>query len=136
MNRFAVALDLDGTLISHWDGPYNIHNFGEPLPDSVEFTKLLRMLGADIVIFTCRGNPKLNKLPAETCQALIKAFLDKHGYNYDSIYVGEGKPCVDWYIDDRAVPCVPESMGNKAYSQVLQFLRTVTTKVDYTEAAQ
>lgn len=123
MNRFAVALDLDGTLIAHWNGQYTIEAFGEPMPESVNFTKLLHSMGADIVIFTCRGNAQLNGRTPEDCHNIIKAFLDKHGYSYDSIYVGQGKPVVDWYIDDRAIPCTPEKNGTRAYSMVLDFIR-------------
>lgn len=138
MNRFAIALDLDGTLIAHWDGQYSIESFGAPLPESVAFTKLLHSMGADIIIFTCRGNAAMNKRTPEECHDIIKMFLDQHGYAYDRIYVGQGKPVADWYIDDRAIPCTPETHGTKAYSAVLDFLRRWSTgnKISYTGSAK
>lgn len=124
--KMNICLDLDGTLISHWTGPFDLHNFGEPLPGAIEFTRTLRDMGSEITIFTCRGNAKLGKAHGadpEACRQIIRAYLDKHGFTYDVIYIGQGKPIADFYVDDRGVSCTPET-DPEAFTKVLTFLRS------------
>jgi hypothetical protein len=39
----------------------------------------------------------------------VKYWLDKHGFVYSEIYIGQGKPAASAYVDDRAVRCSPQT---------------------------
>ncbi len=102
-----VCVDLDGVLAKYdeWEG---VDHFGDPIEGAVEFTKKLGET-FDVVIFTTRCNPEVNK--PERPHLLVnrvREWLDKHGFHYDDIYSGEGKPIAQWYVDDRAIVCRPQ----------------------------
>lgn len=122
MAPFSVCVDLDGTLISHWTGDFNIGNFGHPLPGAHSFLETLRGMGASITIFTCRGNIRVGGMAVEDCHRIIKEYLDAQGFIYDAIYVGQGKPVANWYIDDRGISCMPE-YDPEAYTRALMHIR-------------
>ena len=115
-DRKTVCVDLDGTLASY-DGWKGSDHIGEPLSGAVEFTHKLSEF-ADVVIYTTRTNtdPKLGN--HEGAFELLKAWLDKHGFAYHSIYQGQGKPLAAAYVDDRAVACVPQRDGVAAFQCV------------------
>jgi len=76
-----VCVDMDGVLATYhgWRG---VEEIGDPLPGAVEFTKKLAEK-FDIVIFTTRCNPEINK--PEAAHLLVnrvKDWLDKHGFVY------------------------------------------------------
>lgn len=128
MLPFSVCVDLDGTLISHWTGDFHIKNFGHPLPGAREFLEQLRAMGGSITIFTCRGNANLSQRDgygAAACQQIIKDYLDANGLIYDSVYVGQGKPVANWYIDDRGISCMPEYDAD-AYTRALMHIRSMS----------
>lgn len=106
-----VCVDLDGVLANYskgWQGPDKI---GEPLEGAVEFTRRLGKF-ARVVIFTTRCKADFDDRPQgatpTTLITTVMAWLDKHGFHYDDIYAGQGKPIASAYVDDRAVVCRPE----------------------------
>ena len=104
--RRTVCLDLDGTL-AYYDGWDGLDKIGDPIPGAVEFTKKLSEY-YEIIIFTCRCTKELHRIGTNLMSKYVKDWLDKHGFAYDDIYVGQGKPVADAYIDDRAVSCRPQ----------------------------
>jgi len=106
----SVAVDVDGVL-AQYDGWKGVEHIGDPIPGAVEFTKKLQEI-ARVVIFTTRVNadPKISGRN-ESVQMLtqrVRLWLDAHGFAYDEIYVGQGKPLAAAYVDDRAVECRPQ----------------------------
>ena len=111
--KLRVCLDLDGVLAEYhgWEGADHI---GPPLPGALKFAKSVAKL-ADIVIFTgrCSEEPGDRDVVQSTSpgQMRIKviAWLEKHGFPFADVYIGQGKPRVLAFIDDRAVPCSPQN---------------------------
>jgi hypothetical protein len=103
-----VCVDLDGVLADYSKGWQGVEVIGDPIPGAVEFTKSLSEF-ADVVVFTTRCNPEVNK--PEAAHLLVnrvREWLDKHGFRYADIYCGTGKPIASAYIDDRAITCRPQ----------------------------
>jgi hypothetical protein len=125
--KLRVALDLDGVLAEYhgWDGSDQI---GPPLPGALEFAKKIAKL-ADIVIFTgrCSEEPGadsefMQTLNAGQMRIRVIEWLEKHGFPFADVYVGQGKPRVNAFIDDRAVVCAPQYDGG-AYAEAEKNLR-------------
>jgi hypothetical protein len=95
--KYIVAVDIDGTIRHQWDG-YPLIGAKEFLRDLSEF--------AHIIIYTCRccqevmGN---SSTPIDFLRSMVEDWLRKHDMTYDEIYVGQGKPFANAYVDDRAV---------------------------------
>lgn len=118
-----VAVDLDGTLAKHTSGPYEFDKIGEPFKDAVEFVRRLSTF-ADVLIYTCRCYEELNKpYKAPLLKNIVKQWLDKHGFPYLDIWIGQGKPVAHAYVDDRAVKCAPSTFiddGPEVYKDALK----------------
>jgi hypothetical protein len=107
-----VAMDLDGVLAKYdgWEGSDII---GPPLPGALEFAKKVAKL-ADIVIFTGRVSEEtgdrdaVSTLSAGQLRIRIIDWLEKHKFPFADVYIGQGKPHVAAFIDDRAVHCSPQ----------------------------
>lgn len=104
-----VAVDLDGTLLEFdWD-EYERKGYdylGEPKRNAVEILRELKQLGYTIIIYSCRFTPSLYKNPKDTLSKTIVRVckhLDKYSVPYDDLWIKEGKPKADFYIDDKAV---------------------------------
>jgi len=122
-----VCIDLDDTLIDFSAGWQDIYTFGDPFPGAVEFTKKIAVF-ADIIIHTCRCTPEamgINNGPL--LQKKVKDYLDSKGFIYHDIWIGEGKPVADAYIDDRAVFCGPRIAQNKekVYDTAVSFCKLI-----------
>ena len=107
-HRKTVCLDLDGVL-ARYDGWKGIDHIGEPIPGAVEFTKELASR-YEVVIYTTRCKGRMfdrNERP-EFLAGIVKNWLDKHGFAYHEIDIGQGKPIAAAYVDDRAVACCPQ----------------------------
>ncbi len=116
--RPIICVDLDGVLAEYhgWKG---IENIGEPIPGAVEFTRQLAQF-ARVIIYTTRTKEYLGNAPAPPGAAepdrrlaidlarIVAHWLVKHGFVYDDIYIGQGKPFAVAYVDDRAVVCQPQ----------------------------
>lgn len=123
--RKVVCVDLDGTLADYTGGWRGLNQIGDPLPGAVEFTKQLAEF-ADIVIFTCRcGEETAGKRAPHLAANIVRDWLDKHGFVYHDIFVGQGKPIASAYVDDRAVYCDPSNLdrSDASYSNALQRCR-------------
>jgi hypothetical protein len=105
-----ICLDLDGVLATY-EGWYGHEHIGEPLSGAVEFTRQLARM-AKVVIYTTRmkifdgDNTDIRQL-AEL-RGHVRSWLECHGFHYDEIYTGQGKPFACAYIDDRAIACKPQ----------------------------
>ncbi len=109
-----VCVDLDGVLADYSQGFQGIDNIGDPIPGAAYFTRQLRKF-AYVVIFTTRckeyppGTMERDGRRAPELAAVVEAWLDRHGFAYDEVYTGQGKPMAACYIDDRSVVCRPQS---------------------------
>ncbi len=121
-----VCVDLDGVLATY-DGWRGIDFIGDPISGAQVFTKHLQTF-AQVVVYTSRVTVGEHRdevktessLPWETnpgaAQAMlvpllehkVRYWLEKHGFAFDSVFAGQGKPKASAYIDDRAVVCVPQ----------------------------
>lgn len=125
-----VCVDLDGVLATYegWEGPDVI---GPPLPGAREFAMSLAEF-ADIVVFTSRCSldeggeaPRQNLSPAKLRLRVIE-WLEKFNFPFADVYAGQGKPRAVAFIDDRAVPCAPQSdpsAFDRALDQAKRFSR-------------
>jgi len=107
-----VCVDLDGVLARYegWKGPAH---FGEPIEGAVEF---IRRLAARYRIIVCSSRVREGDgIEAPETLSLIAAWLDRHGFAYDEIHAGTGKPLAAAYVDDRGVSCRPQEEGQKAF---------------------
>lgn len=117
--RKTVCVDLDGVL-AQYDKWLGIEHIGEPIEGAVAFTKRLGEF-ANVLIFTTRCREKQgdgttlgytkndDPRPASELKKIVADWLDKHGFHYDDIWTGPGKPIGSAYIDDRSVVCTPQT---------------------------
>jgi len=123
-----IGVDLDATL-AKYDGWKGLDVIGDPLDGAVEFTKRLSTI-CNVVIFTTRGNASLNDRDNRTpkqLKQLLKTYLDKHGFSYTDIWVGQGKPPYAAFVDDRAVECRPQD-DDTAYETAFQKVKGLIGK--------
>jgi len=113
-----VCVDLDGVL-AHYDGWKGIEHIGAPIEGALLFMQQLAHTYRVVVLTTrCKeylnsstspaGTTDPDRRPADQLAAIVRRWLDEHGFPYDEIYVGQGKPFAIAYIDDRAVACAPQ----------------------------
>jgi len=119
MSGKSIALDLDGTLAKPLDNP-SIYKIGDPYPQAAAFTQILKGR-FHIIIHTARLN---NSSPRQIqiMLRIIKSWLYKHGFAYDRIWTGTGKPTAFAYIDNNAIVCRPEEEGF-SYTNILEQLK-------------
>jgi hypothetical protein len=118
------VIDLDGTLAKWESGDHDISKIGDPLPGAVQFVNKLAADGSIITIFTRRmhfEDNQLNRAEQDEMYRLIANWLDKHGFMWDNIYNGQGKPNGTAFIDDRGVACRPQDNPN-AYVDALTYI--------------
>ncbi len=106
-----VCVDLDGVLAEYhgWDGPDII---GQPLPGALKFAKSIAKT-ADIIVFTSRCSDDhfdSDGSRSSPGQMRIKVidWLERHGFPFADVYIGQGKPRAAAFIDDRAITCKPQ----------------------------
>lgn len=127
-SRPRVCLDLDGVL-ARYDGWQGFDHIGDPLPGALEFAVELAEV-ADIVIFSARcsqdtgGEYEPTILSIGQLRIKIIEWLERHKFPYADVYVGQGKPRVAAFIDDRAVPCSPQA-DSIAFTRALNSIRTI-----------
>jgi hypothetical protein len=107
-----VCLDLDGVL-ARYEGWKGSDHIGAPLPGALDFATSLSEF-ADIVIFSSRCSPDAageGSSVADPARMRIRIidWLEKYKFPYVDVYVGQGKPRAAAFIDDRAVPCSPQT---------------------------
>lgn len=119
----SVCVDLDGVL-SHYDGWQGVEHFGDPISGAVDFTKSLSQIFR-VVIFTARLHGSRDQ---EVVLPLVQGWLDRHGFAYDEIYTGSGKPFATAYIDDRGLSCRPQDEGVVAFERALANAKLLEAK--------
>jgi hypothetical protein len=122
-----VCLDLDGVLAGYegWKGNDSI---GTPLPGATDFARSLAEF-ADIVIFTSRCSQDAARdggrvVDAGKMRIKVIDWLERFKIPYADVYVGQGKPRAAAFIDDRAVPCSPQTEKG-AFERALAQTRSV-----------
>ena len=117
-----VCVDLDGVLAKYegWKGSQHI---GTPLPGALEFAWELAKF-AEIIVFTSRCSQDSLSDGVSTGQARIAVidWLEKYKFPFTDVYVGQGKPKVAAFIDDRGVACRPQEDPD-AYASALDVTR-------------
>jgi hypothetical protein len=121
-----VCVDLDGVL-AKYEGWHGAENIGPPLPGALEFAWSLAKF-ADIIIFTSRCSAENDlggrgdTLSPGQMRIHIIDWLEQHKFPYTDVYVGQGKPKVAAFIDDRAVSCRPQA-DREAFNNALEETR-------------
>lgn len=126
--RTRVCLDLDGVLAEYhgWQGADHI---GEPLPGALKFAKSVAKL-ADIIVFTgrCSDDPEMRDgvggLSPGQMRIKVVDWLERNKFPFADVYIGQGKPRVAAFIDDRAVACSPQTDAD-AYAEAEKNLRSL-----------
>ena len=123
-----VCLDLDGVLATYdsWQG---FERIGPPLAGALEFARELYEI-ADIIIYTSRcstdtgGEYDPPTLSPGQLRIHIIEWLEKYKFPFTDVFIGQGKPRVSAFIDDRAVACSPQT-DTEAYARSLESVRTI-----------
>ena len=123
-----VALDLDGVLATYdsWQG---FERIGPPLAGALEFARELYEI-ADIIIYTSRcstdtgGEYDPPSLSPGQLRIHVIEWLEKYKFPFTDVFIGQGKPRVSAFIDDRAVACSPQT-DTEAYARSLESVRTI-----------
>lgn len=123
-----VCLDLDGVLAEYhgWEGGETI---GPPLPGALKFAKAVAKM-ADIVVFTSRCSTEtgdmdsVSTLTAGQLRIKVVDWLERNGFPFADVYVGQGKPKVAAFIDDRAINCSPQ-YDDEAFAEAEKELRAL-----------
>jgi hypothetical protein len=113
-----VCLDVDGVLADRTYGR-GAEDLGEPIPGAVEFTRALAER-AEVVIHSARlSGEESTSAAGRKAEGRLRDWLDHHGFAYQSIASGVGKPVASAYVDDRGVSCRPMDDGPRAFEDAL-----------------
>ena len=119
--KATVCVDLDGVLAQN-TGATNLSEIGEPVDGAVEFTRDLAKI-ADVVVLTSRLSHDKpgdgNSAEQRKMLVRIEDWLNEHGFAFDRVHSGQGKPPASAYIDDRGVSCRPMDDGVAAFEAAL-----------------
>jgi len=99
---------------------------GDPIDGAVEFTRTIAAF-ASIVILTSRlaVAKQSKKRNGQSTAQDIENWLDQHGFAYDEVYTGIGKPPANAYVDDRGVSCRPQQDGVGAFEQSMLLIQNL-----------
>ena len=123
-----VCVDLDGVLAQYdkWRG---IDHIGDPIPGALKFVKDLAKI-AEIVIFSSRCAQDIaegSRITPGQLRVHVIEWLEKHKFPYSDVYIGQGKPRVAAFIDDRGVTCSPQNDAD-AFDKALALTRVLVAK--------
>ena len=122
-SRATVCVDLDGVLAENTG---RLSDIGDPVDGAVEFTRRLSE-SADIVILTSRlAREKTASAEYRKMVLRIEDWLEEHGFTYNRVHTGQGKPPASAYIDDRAVSCRPKDDGVVAFDNAIEQVALLT----------
>jgi len=119
--KATVCVDLDGVLAQNI-GATSLAEIGDPVDGAVEFTRELSQI-ANVVILTSRLSQDEGKVAsAEYRKAVVRIedWLNEHGFAFERVHTGQGKPPASAYIDDRGVSCKPMDDGIAAFKEALE----------------
>jgi hypothetical protein len=98
-----IAVDIDDTIVKQ-EEDFDITEFGIPLPNAIEALNKLRLNGWTIILHSCRTTPDVNPgYDLEILKMNVMMWADENGVPYDDVWVGEGKPLADVYLDNKAM---------------------------------
>ena len=114
MSDKSVCVDLDGTLLyyTNWKGMDG--RLGKPRPGARQFLINIGQF-ARVVIFTARL-AEANRMPGTYGQ--IALWLQNNNLPYNEIYMGQGKPMAEAFVDDRAIS-IPKNPVESDFDKVL-----------------
>ena len=118
MTQPVICVDFDGVIASWYQGTF--YRPGPPIRGAAEFLESLSKIGR-VIIHTCRTTQSLyDDQPVSDMVDAIWDWLANHGMRdcVSEVYAGQGKPFASCYIDDKAVPCTPET-HSEAYRSAL-----------------
>ena len=118
--KATVCIDLDGVLAEKTDGGHSA-KIGDPIDGAVEFTRALAKF-SNVLILTSRLASGSKVKQGQSLEQEIVDWLDLHGFAYDEVYTGYGKPPASAYVDDRGVSCRPQDDGVQAFEQSMQMI--------------
>ncbi len=119
ISRPTVCVDLDGVLAEKI-GRTSLAEIGDPIDGAVDFTRKLAEF-ADIVILTSRlSTGKKASAEYRKAESRIENWLEEHGFAFERIHTGQGKPPASAYIDDRGVSCRPQDNGIAAFADAME----------------
>lgn len=126
--RTRVCVDLDGVLATYdkWKG---VDHIGKPIEGALEFARKLAKI-SDITIFTSRCAQDVlegSRITPGQLRIKVIEWLEKHGFPYTDVYIGQGKPRAAAFIDDRGVNCNPQK-DPKAFEEALAQTRALVRK--------
>lgn len=126
--RSRVCVDLDGVLATYdkWRG---VDHIGKPIEGALEFAQKLAKI-SDITIFTSRCAQDVlegSRITPGQLRIKVIEWLEKHGFPYTDVYVGQGKPRAAAFIDDRGVNCNPQKDPG-AFEEALALTRALVRK--------
>ena len=120
MNKKVVCFDFDG-VIAKYDGWQGFDVFGEPIQETIEVIRRLKIMGCYITIFTTRLDTPI-----------LRKWLNDHSVPFDSINSNSHNPehtsCKPIYhcmVDDRAIGYKQQDV-NELYSQIMQMIGDVS----------
>lgn len=97
-----LAIDFDGVIHDHNLGFHDGTCYGEPIPGAIEAIKSLSKK-YEIIIFTCKANPKRPLINGKTGPELIWDWLEKYGLKSCVKDITYDKINALYYIDDKAI---------------------------------
>ena len=97
-----LAIDFDGVIHDHNLGFHDGTCYGKPIPGAIEAIKKLSQK-YEIVIFTCKANPKRPLINGKTGPELIWEWLGKYDLKSCIKDVTYDKINALYYIDDKAI---------------------------------
>ncbi|MFN9531396.1 MAG: hypothetical protein ACK575_08110 [Cyanobacteriota bacterium] len=113
-----VCLDVDGVLADRTYGR-GAEELGDPIAGAVEFTRALAER-AEVVIHSARlSGEESTSAAGRKAEGRLRDWLAHHGFAYQSIASGVGKPVASAYVDDRGVSCRPMDDGPRAFEDAL-----------------
>tara|TARA_Y100000361_G_C11135838_1_gene331846 strand:- start:729 stop:1124 length:396 start_codon:yes stop_codon:yes gene_type:complete len=99
-----LGVDFDGVIHKNSKGFYDGTIYDEPVDGAINGIKYLNeKLGYDLVIYTCKANPKRPLVDGKTGIELIWEWLEKHNIKQNIKDVTYIKPNAVAYIDDKAI---------------------------------
>jgi hypothetical protein len=124
--KLRVCVDLDGVLASY-DGWHGHDQIGPPIDGAREFAESIEQF-AEIIIFTSRcstdasDRDAVGRLSPGQSRIHVIDWLERNKIPFSDVYIGQGKPMADAFVDDRGVSCRPQEKDS-AFDDALSAIR-------------
>lgn len=100
-NRKNIAIDFDGVLHKCSKGYYDGTVYDEPLEGALESLKIIKNLGFEIVIFSCKSRSDRPSVKGKNGTQMIWDWLEKYNVKHLVKDVVSEKPRALLFIDDK-----------------------------------